>query len=93
MQGCAVGPSTTLTEPFSDAGLDGKGEVVGVSDTGVDELSCYFMDPKGQVPRSTVMNPFTVSMYPYRFLFVIFINLFFFNLIFNLILVFFSFFS
>lgn len=31
-------------EPFSDAGLDGSNMVVGVSDTGIDENSCYFKD-------------------------------------------------
>ena len=31
-------------EPFSDAGLTGSNMVVGVSDTGIDENSCYFKD-------------------------------------------------
>ena len=33
---------TTLSYPYSNAGLTGAGEVVGVADTGVDELSCKF---------------------------------------------------
>ena len=44
-------------ELYSIAGLDGKGVVVGISDTGIDEYSCYFKDPKGMVPRSGPLNP------------------------------------
>lgn len=33
-------------EPFSVAGLNGNNTVVGVSDTGIDENSCYFKDGK-----------------------------------------------
>ena len=49
----------TNKEPYSIAGLDGKGVVVGISDTGIDENSCYFKDPKGMVPRSGPLNPHT----------------------------------
>lgn len=45
-------------EIYSDAGLDGTGVIVGISDTGIDELSCYFHDPKGQVRRSSAQHPF-----------------------------------
>ena len=46
-------------ETYSDAGLDGTGVVVGISDTGIDEFSCYFRDPKGRVPRSSLLHPIT----------------------------------
>jgi subtilisin family serine protease len=39
---------------LSAAGLRGKGQVVGMADTGLDEQSCYFHDDaKGLVPRTT----------------------------------------
>lgn len=31
--------------PFFDSGLDGTGQVVSVSDTGIDINNCYFLDP------------------------------------------------
>ena len=46
-------------EIYTDAGLDGTGVVVGISDTGIDEFSCYFKDPKGRVPRSSPLHPIT----------------------------------
>ena len=48
-----------LENDYSDAGLDGTGVVVGISDTGIDEFSCYFRDPKGRVPRSSLLHPIT----------------------------------
>ena len=30
--------------PFFDSGLDGSGQVVSVSDTGIDMDNCYFRD-------------------------------------------------
>ena len=47
------------TEPYSNAGLNGTGVVVGLSDTGIDENSCYFSDIKGFIPRSKASTPFT----------------------------------
>ena len=44
-------------EPYSIAGLDGTGVVVGISDTGIDENSCYFKDPKGKILRSSPEFP------------------------------------
>jgi hypothetical protein len=32
--------------PFVSAGLDGTGQIVGQSDTGVDRYSCFFIDPE-----------------------------------------------
>jgi len=37
--------------PFFDAGITGEGQVVAVSDTGVDVNNCYFRDEGGDVPN------------------------------------------
>lgn len=38
--------------PMRSAGLDGSGEVIGVTDTGLDDHSCFFRDDEnGLVPR------------------------------------------
>lgn len=58
-----VQSGTTTSEPYSAAGLDGNGVVVGISDTGIDEESCYFLDEKGPVPRSSVDHPVTYPEY------------------------------
>ena len=36
------------SEPFYDVGLDGTGQVVSVSDTGIDKDNCYFWDVNRQ---------------------------------------------
>ena len=36
--------------PFFDAGIRGEGQIVAVSDTGVDVHNCYFSDPNEPVP-------------------------------------------
>ncbi|RYG70070.1 hypothetical protein EON64_01190, partial [archaeon] len=47
-------------EPYTAMGLNGTGQVIGVSDTGIDEHSCFFRDLEhGRVPRSTVQAPVT----------------------------------
>lgn len=46
--------------PYSLAGLLGDGQIVAVADTGIDDTSCYFIDPNGQVPRSPLLQPVTV---------------------------------
>lgn len=44
--------------PYHDAGINGTNQVVGVGDTGVDDLSCFFVNEDGQqVPRSTYTDP------------------------------------
>eukprot|EP00904_Undaria_pinnatifida_P012698 jgi/Undpi1/8559/HiC_scaffold_25.g11024.m1 len=56
----AITESGTITrEPFRHIGLDGSGEVVQVVDTGLDELSCFFVDDTGAVQHSTMDNPIT----------------------------------
>ena len=52
-------------EVYTDAGLDGTGVIVGISDTGIDELSCYFHDPKGRVRRSSAQHPFADLSFRY----------------------------
>jgi hypothetical protein len=60
------------SEVYSDAGLDGTGVIVGISDTGIDELSCFFHDPKGRVKRSSAEHPIAdlSFRYPLRPLFI-----------------------
>jgi hypothetical protein len=44
--------------PYHAAGLDGTGQIVGVGDTGIDELSCFFRNSdNSKVARSTIFNP------------------------------------
>lgn len=46
------------TPMYSVAKVSGSTQVVGVADTGVDDLSCFFRDDtNGQTPRSTYTNP------------------------------------
>eukprot|EP00752_Nemacystus_decipiens_P002497 g2346.t1 len=40
--------ATPSQTPFTDAGLDGTGEIIQVVDTGLDETSCFFADGDGQ---------------------------------------------
>jgi hypothetical protein len=48
--------------PYSSAGLNGLNEVVGVGDTGLDELMCFFTEGDGTVvTRSTIEDPITNS--------------------------------
>ena len=45
-------------EPWSNLNLDGTGQIVGVSDTGIDENSCYFIDKvHGPVIKSSIEDP------------------------------------
>jgi hypothetical protein len=55
---------TTYLEPFSSAGLDGSGIVIGFSDTGVDRNHCMFRDDDdGVVKSSSPDDPFTDMKY------------------------------
>jgi len=38
--------------PWFDVGLTGKGQVVAVSDSGLDVYNCYFWDRSGPVPMN-----------------------------------------
>lgn len=39
--------------PFHDIGLDGTGQIVAVSDSGLDTDNCYFWDSSNNVPKNT----------------------------------------
>ena len=44
------------SRPFFDVGLDGTGQVIGISDTGLDTDNCYFWDASGEVPKDGVSS-------------------------------------
>lgn len=49
---------STLSYPYHAAGLTGEGQIIGVGDTGVDELSCFFQNSDlSFVERSSYRNP------------------------------------
>jgi hypothetical protein len=45
---------TVFEEPFSKVGLNGYGQVVGIADTGLDDLHCFFYDDSGEYPGTAV---------------------------------------
>lgn len=46
--------------PYSDAGLDGTNQVIGIGDSGLDEYSCFFEHGDGSVVRrSPLTHPYT----------------------------------
>jgi hypothetical protein len=60
-QGISQSGSAGFT-PFTDAGLLGEGQVVGIADSGLDDYSCYFWDNNGvystaSTTRSNYINP------------------------------------
>ena len=42
--------------PFRAKGIDGTGETVAVSDTGVDPNNCYFFDPNQSRPVGSTID-------------------------------------
>jgi subtilisin family serine protease len=55
---------TPQVEPLGSLGLTGANQVVGEADSGIDDLSCFFINDDGtQTPRSTADNP---TVYPDR---------------------------
>mmetsp|Transcript_38416 Transcript_38416/g.75086 ORF Transcript_38416/g.75086 Transcript_38416/m.75086 type:complete len:898 (-) Transcript_38416:234-2927(-) len=50
IQGSAM-EGNTMSLPFHEAGIKGLGQVVQMSDLGLDVGSCYFYDSTGEVPR------------------------------------------
>jgi subtilisin family serine protease len=46
-----VQSGSSTSTPFYDVGLDGLGQVVALSDTGLDTDNCYFWDAKTQVNK------------------------------------------
>ena len=51
-------------EPYSNIGLDGTGQIVGIADSGLNDLSCFFMDDSNAYP--TVVTNRTGIMEPLR---------------------------
>jgi len=47
IQGAVTTSSESWKRPYFDAGLDGSGQIVSVSDTGLDMRNCYFKDDDG----------------------------------------------
>ena len=58
--GKAICQSASITEtntPYSNAGLNGTGQIIGVGDSGVDDLHCFFVNSDGsKVTRTQVSN-------------------------------------
>ena len=55
---------TKGVEPFGAARLNGTGQIVGVADSGLDDLSCFFIDDsETKTPRSSKETP---QAYPER---------------------------
>jgi len=56
---------TSQFTPFSDAGLYGQGQIVGVADSGLDDYSCFFWDNSGYYGSSSTTrsqyNSFSVE--------------------------------
>jgi len=57
-QSARVGVDSVNT-PYTNAGLRGDDQVVGIADTGIDRSSCYFNDSMGNVPLSELRSPVT----------------------------------
>lgn len=55
-QSAEVG-SELSNSPYTESGLLGDDEIVGIADTGVDRKLCYFSDPNGMVPASNLNKP------------------------------------
>eukprot|EP00981_Chlorochromonas_danica_P002933 scaffold600_cov193-Ochromonas_danica.AAC.9 len=55
--------SDLASMPFTAAGLQGDGQIMAISDTGLDSKSCFFYDPQGQVTPTDVSKPFFDNKY------------------------------
>lgn len=61
IQQSAKASSSLNDAPYTKAGLLGGGQIVQITDSGVDMTSCYFNDPKGNVAPSDLDNPTFVA--------------------------------
>lgn len=57
IQQSATASSSLSASPYTKAGLRGGGQIVQVTDTGVDMRNCYFVDTSGNVAPSDLYNP------------------------------------
>ena len=55
---------TRFNEPYGDAGLDGEGQIIGIADSGLNDLSCFFIDDTDHY--STVVTDRTGVIEPLR---------------------------
>jgi hypothetical protein len=59
--------ATAYYEPYSDAGLTGKGQIIGEADTGLDDFTCFFVDEsRTPTPREMIVtsDPCVIHTYP-----------------------------
>jgi hypothetical protein len=59
--------ATAYNEPYSDAGLTGKGQIIGIADTGLDDFTCFFVDESNtHTPRELISGSQSciVNTYP-----------------------------
>ena len=57
IQQSATASSSLSASPYTKAGLRGGGQIVQITDTGVDMTNCYFSDPAGNVAPSDLYDP------------------------------------
>ena len=63
IQQSGVADPALSNSPYTNAGLKGDGQVVGIGDTGLDVTSCYFSDSQGSVSTSAIDSPYFNFMY------------------------------
>lgn len=54
---------TSASTPFTDAGILGTGQVVGVADSGLDDASCFFWDTSNQYSSPYTTRSYANSVY------------------------------
>jgi len=59
-------------EPYGDAGLDGEGQILGIADSGLNDLSCFFLDDSNAYSgivtnRTGVLEPLRRKVIQYSF--------------------------
>eukprot|EP01039_Chlorochromonas_danica_P008456 gene8456-9322_t len=59
----ATSSSSLSAQPFTAAGLRGDGQVVAITDTGLDMMSCYFRDPNGHPTPAPLSSSSASSNY------------------------------
>jgi len=61
------------SRPFFDVGLTGKGQVIAVSDSGLDTDNCYFWDATGEVAKDGVSTESAMATNDRKFIKLIFL--------------------
>jgi hypothetical protein len=57
IQQSANASSALSASPYTQKGLRGAGQIVQITDSGVDMQNCYFNDPFGNVAPSDLSDP------------------------------------